>query len=244
MSHEFNSYINGTAVRIFIQNPLINTKNITTIIHNHKYVEFHMVFGGNIKMLIDNKKYTFSPGTVYSIPERVYHCCIDLEPQTQIVAFQAEIDLNVIEQHSINQTFIQEIIKILSKENFHLNCSKLSSLFSLTVSDFFQPICMKPSKDYAILIYEFISKNYNQNITVSELAKNLYLSDKQTERLTKKYSGYTLKKAITNYRIKISDFLEENTDMNKSEISKYVGYSNYSGYWKAKKSLCCNSDSF
>lgn len=244
MSYEFNSYINGAVARIFIQNPLMNAKNMTKIIHNHKYVEFHMVFGGSIKMLIDNKKYTFSSGTVYSIPQRVYHCCIDIEPQAQIVAFQAEIGLNAFEQHSVNEMFIKEIISILSKESFCSSCSEISPLFSLSVSEFFKPIQMKPSKDYALLIYEFISQNYNQNITVSELAKNLYLSDKQTERVTKKHSGYTLKKAIANYRMKISDFLEENTDMNKSEISKYVGYSNYSGYWKAKKYLCGDEDSF
>lgn len=237
MSYEFNAYLNGTIEKVFIQYPLINIKNTTKIIHNHRYVEFHIVFGGNIKMLIDNKEYTFSSGTVYSIPEGVYHCCIDLEPQTQIVAFQAEIGLNTFEQHSINPMFIKEMINILSKENFRLNCSKISSLFSFVISNFFQPIQMKPSKDYAMQIYEFISKNYNQNVTVSNLAKKLYLSDKQTERLVKKYTGYTFNKALINYRIKVADFLEKNTAMNKSKISNHIGYSSYSGYWKAKNSL-------
>lgn len=237
MSYELNSYINGAITKLYFQNPLMNAEGMTTITHNHKYTEFHIVFGGNIKMFIDNKKYTFSSGTVYSIPEEVYHCCVEAEPQTQIVAFQADIGLNVFEQYVIDQTIIKKIVDILSKESFYSSCSALSALLSFAVSDFFQSEHMQCSKDYAIAIYDFISRNYSYSMSVSELAKKLHLSDKQTERLTKKYTGYTFKKAMIHYRIKVANFLEKNTDMSKSEISNYVGYSNYSGYWKAKNSM-------
>lgn len=46
---------------------------------------------------------------------------------------------------------------------------------------------------------------------------------------------------MMSYRIKVADFLEKNTGMNQSEISNYVGYSDYSGYWKAKKLFKNNS---
>lgn len=237
MSYEFNSYINERVARVFVDNLLMDEKNMTTIIHNHKYAEFHIVYGGKAKIFINDNEYVFSSGSVYSIPAGTYHCYIKAEPQTQIIAFQTDIALNAFDRHSISETVIKEIINILKKEKFHSECSDISSLISFAVSGFFQPAEIKKSSDYAIVIYEFISKNYNQNINISELAKKLYLSDKQTERLVKKHMGLTFKKAMVNYRMKIASFLEKNTDMSKAEISRYVGYSDYSGYWKAKKQI-------
>ena len=244
MNYEFNSYINGADVKIFLSNPLMNEKNISKVIHSHKYTEFHMVSGGNLKILIGNKKYDFSSGAIYAIPGGMYHCYIEAEPRTQIVAFQADMYLEVFKHNSVSESVIDEIINILKNDCFCSNCSGISALFSFVASGFFSQIPIKQSKDDAILIYEFISMNYNKNISISKLSEILCLSDKQTERLVKKYTGYTFKKAMMNYRMKVAGFLEKNTDMDQSEISQYVGYSNYSGYWKAKKSLCRNADGF
>lgn len=233
MSCDCNSYVNGKIVKIILNNPLMNKKNITKIIHKHKYTEFHLIFGGSAKVFIENNEYMFLSGSIFSVPNETYHCYMDIEPQTQVVAFQADVPLKSFEKHFVSQDIIEKIIEILKKENY--NCYEISALFSFTVSKFFPSELMKRSKDYAALIYEFISKKYNQNIKISELAEELHLSVKQTERLVKKYTGYTFKKAIMNCRINVAEFLEKNTDMSKSEISEYVGYSNYSGYWKTKK---------
>lgn len=234
MIYEFNSYIHGTVVKIFLNPPFMDENNVTKIIHNHKYTEIHIVFGGNLKIFIENQTYVFSSGDTYAIPGGMYHCYSEVEPQTQIIAFQTDIALERFRQHAIPESVIEAMIRLLKQSGLSSDCSEVSALFSFVASAFFPTIPPQHSKDEAVLIYEFISKKYNQTTNVSELSQILCLSDKQTERLVKKYTGYTYKKAIMNYRLKVAKFLEENTDMNQSEISKYVGYVNYSGFWKAK----------
>lgn len=179
MIYELDSYINGNRTRIFISNPLMKEKNITKVLHTHKYTEFHIVFGGNIKVLIENKKYIFSSGSVYSVPGGAYHCYIEAEPNTHIVAFQTDDFQVAFEKHSVAEAVIKEIIDILEKEDFYSDSSGISALFSFVMSAFSPSVQIKQSKDDAAVIYEFISKNYNQNITVSELAKNyIFQTDK------------------------------------------------------------------
>lgn len=238
MNYEFNSYINGAVVKIFLINPLMDEHSMTKIIHSHKYTEFHMVTGGCLTALVENKKYVFYPGDIYAVPGGVYHCYTDAEAQTRVVAFQADIPFAAFGQRAGSESLIKEIVGILEKGRFHADCSGLSALFSFAASAFYAPEPTKQSKDNAILIYEFISNNYNRDSNISELSKILCLSDKQTERLVKLYTGYTFKKTIMNYRMEVANFLEQNTDLSKSEISRYVGYSNYSGFWKAKKLFC------
>lgn len=236
MNYELNAYVDDAVVKIFMKNTAVmNEKNITKIIHSHKYTEFHIVFGGDLEILIDNKKYKFSSGDIYAIPSRMYHCYLKTAPQTRIIAFQADIFLKEFKRSSISEAIIEEILDIMKNDCFISDCSGITSLFSFVVSKFYPPAPIKHSKDDAILIYEFISNNYNKNITISELSKVLCLSDKQTERLVKKYTGYSFKKTIINYRIKVANFLAKNTNMTEVEISDYIGYANYSGYWKAKK---------
>lgn len=237
MSYELDSFIGGRIAKIFLNVPLMNENNMTKIIHSHKYTELHIVFGGSLKAFIENREYVFSSGSVYVVPAGVYHCYTEAEPQTQIVAFQTDSCLNSFEQHLTEEDVIGKIINILKKKDFFRDCTGISALFSFVASQFFLPVPIKETKDYAAIIYEFISENYNKNIKLSELAEKIYLSNKQTERLVKKYTGYTFKKAVRNYRIKVADFLEKNTDMSQMEILDYVGYSDYSGYWKAKKSF-------
>lgn len=237
MSYEFNAFINGKVTKIFFNMPLMSEDNMTKIIHNHKYTEFHIVYGGSLKAFIENSEYIISSGSVYAVPAGLYHCYIEAEPNTLVAAFQTDAGLTDFEERSISNAVIKEFIGLLENNAFSNDCSALSGLFSFVAASFFTPVKPEETKDYATVIYEFISKNYNQRVQLSELAKKIYLSNKQTERWVKKYTGYTFKKAVMNYRIKVADFLEKNTDMSQTEISEYVGYSDYSGYWKAKKAF-------
>lgn len=113
----------------------------------------------------------------------------------------------------------------------------LSALLSYVASSFCPAECLRQTRDDAVLISEFISKNYNRSISVAELAKQLCLSTKQTERLVKKYTGHSFKEAVMRERLRVAAFLEANSDMSRTAIAAYIGYANYSGYCKAKKRL-------
>ncbi len=100
---------------------------------------------------------------------------------------------------------------------------------------------LKEITDPAVLIYEFFSMRYNRNIKLSDLAAFLNYSEKHTERLLKKHTGMTFKNKLIEYRMKTAGFLRKSTAMTMTEIAGYVGYSNYSGFWKARKEFLKNS---
>lgn len=237
MVYELNSYINGEKNKIFFQSLLMTKENVTKIIHNHRYAEIYIVFDSKAKFLIDNKSCTFSSGTAFLIPAGTYHCCIETDENTKLIAFQTDIKSDCFLSRDISHNIISQIVSMAEKEDFIFNGAELSALLSVVANSFFPKVLIKQTQDYAAVIFEFLSDNYNREVKISELSKKLYLSDKQTTRLVKKYTGYTFKNAVANYRIKVADFLEKNTDMSKADIAVYVGYSSYSGYWKTKMRL-------
>ena len=47
----------------------------------------------------------------------------------------------------------------------------------------------------------------------------------------------SFKQNLLKKRMEIADFLKMYTEMTDLEISKYVGYETYSGYYKARKAI-------
>ena len=84
-------------------------------------------------------------------------------------------------------------------------------------------------------IREFFSLHYNKSIQLSDLAKELHLSNMQTQRIVKKYTDKTFGENLLIQRMTIAENLMETSDMSLLEISEYVGYHSYCGFWKAYK---------
>lgn len=237
MIFELDLYISKSVKKAYFHNYLMNENNISKIIHNHKYAEIHMIFGGDAEILVGGEKIVCTSGTACIIPSEEYHCYLSINPKVQTFAFQIDMHFSEFKIQKFPESIISEIFNILKNERFNYNCGCLEALLSYVTSAFSENISAETSKDYAIAIYDFISKNYNRNATLAELAQKLSFSEKQTERLIKKYMNCTFKKALVNYKMVVADFLEKNTDMTKTEIANYVGYANYSGYLKAKKTF-------
>lgn len=235
MFFEFDLYINQTVNKAYFQNFLMNDSSISKIIHNHKYSEIHMIYGGDAEILVSGEKKLCRSGTVCVIPGEVYHCYLSASPTAQIVAFQFDMPCSDFKIREFPASILAEIFGIFRSGDLHNDCGSLEALLSYFASAFSANVSPKQSKNYAVVIYDFISKNYNKNVTLGELARILCFSEKQTERLIKKHMGCTFKKALINYKMVVADFLESNTSMTKSEIASYVGYANYSSYLKAKK---------
>ena len=92
-----------------------------------------------------------------------------------------------------------------------------------------------PITDYAFLIYEFFSSRYNEDVMLSDLAKELRLSERQAQRLIKKHTGKTFGQMMTEKRLSMAKTLLNNSNFSKSEISEKVGFRSYGGFWKAFK---------
>ena len=78
-------------------------------------------------------------------------------------------------------------------------------------------------------------KNYNKNITLDDLAKELMLSKKQAEREVQRTTGNTFTKELSKRRINAAVILTQTTSLPLTKISTLVGYSSYCGFYKAYK---------
>ena len=122
--------------------------------------------------------------------------------------------------------------------------SKLKALLSYICSDFLVVETEKvknPITNRELIIEEFFAKKYNSNATLDDLARELMLSHKQTEREVKKFTGNTFVGEMSKRRIKAAIMLSQTTNLSLTEISKLVGYTSYCGFYKAYKNMFHNS---
>ena len=62
------------------------------------------------------------------------------------------------------------------------------------------------------------------------LAKTLFLSERQTRKLVKKFMGEDYKNIIIRRRMELAEIYLANPDKSLEEIAWQVGYSSYSGF--------------
>ena len=87
---------------------------------------------------------------------------------------------------------------------------------------------------------EFLRRNFNKNITISDLANTLHLSTKQASRIFYNEFGQSFKDYLANMRLTSAKSLLSETDMSVFEVSENVGYGTYNGFFtmfKAKTGL-------
>ena len=98
---------------------------------------------------------------------------------------------------------------------------------------------MTDIKDREFLMHEFLERSYASEVSLSDLAKELNLSEKQTERVVKEITGNTFRQEIKKRRMEWAKQLLADGGLTLEEVSHMVGYKSYSGFWKAIK---CDKD--
>lgn len=91
----------------------------------------------------------------------------------------------------------------------------------------------KESRIYKI--HHIINSHYTDDITLKEIAKTMYLSERQIRRIIYKYHGCTFSQLICKMRMKSAYELLTTTDMKILEIASFVGYDSLSGFYSAFK---------
>ncbi len=91
-----------------------------------------------------------------------------------------------------------------------------------------------------MLIHSF----YDENISIEDVAKVLYLSQSQTIRLIRRYFGMTWKELIIKKRMEVALWSIANDSMPISEIASLAGYGSERGFYIAFKKYFGKSPSF
>lgn len=222
--------------KAFLQNGFYRHNMSFSPLHSHNYSEIHMIASGSVKFFIKDREYIMDSGSILIIPQKTYHQVSSSEPDVLHCAFQLEYEKASFHVQKITPQILSDLMTEINSAFKNNDYSRVSPYLSLVCSKLLvNKECAIPNTDYGFLIYEFFSNHYNEDIRVSDLAKELSLSEKQTQRLVKKYIGKTFWQAVTDKRMAMADNIMKNSLLSKTNISQNVGYRSYGGFWKAYK---------
>ena len=229
--------IGNNAKKVFMKSGFKDATWRFSPLHSHHYGEMHIICDGELSFFIKDKEYVFSGGNIVILPPRVFHSVRVISDESLHFAFQLDLDLDEFKTVKISNHIIKDFFN-------ELKISATTEIFA-TVSSYIALFCSKALgktmlnieklDDPGYTICEFFSNHYNEDIKVSDLAKVLSFSEKQTERLVLKYTGKTFKQELVSHRMEMARYLEKHTTMTMTEIAEYVGYKSYNGFWKAYK---------
>lgn len=238
MYNELNiSVLNENHRAFFMNGFLSSSKETATNLHKHNFSEIHFITGGNAVFLVGENKMHLESGHIMIIPQGKFHCCLQKDNSTLHNAFQVDFDVKEVRKADIGSGVISNLFSEIESLKKTGDYTKVSAYISLFCS-YLCPEGMRssePVSDYGFIIQEFISTNYNKKIKLSDLADELHLSERQTERLVRLHTGNSFKEEVRKIRINVAHQLLSSSGMTLSEIAQYVGYESYAGFWKAMK---------
>ena len=82
------------------------------------------------------------------------------------------------------------------------------------------------------IMEEYVTRNFQKQITLADLAAVIHLSEKQTARVFVKNFGITFKQYIKQMRLNSAKYLLAETDIPLDRIASEAGYLSYNGFYK------------
>ena len=229
-----NAIISDNTPKIFFDEIYITFS--PTHIHTHGHSEIQVVGDGNILLTVNNQKIRVGSYEAVLIPANAFHSTECDAPPARFFSFHLEHPISEGAIIKIPKDFAEDFFKKL-QQGISENTPSLyiNQIMFITAELINNNKATKIPEDYKYIINEFFSHNYNKNITVANMANELSLSAVQTQRIIKQHTGKTFGENLLEYRMTVANNLIETTDMTMEQIASYVGYSTYSGFWKAHK---------
>jgi AraC-like DNA-binding protein len=205
-------------------------------LHSHYYAELHLFARGGGVYTTPEKEYTVHAGELLVFPAGVYHACLAIAPEAEHIDFQITDTAEGIVHKQLPSGIAPALFAEIKRLGENRTSERLRAYLSLLCAEAKGDAGDEPLtviEDRAFLIHEYMTRNYNRDITLADIAKFLCLSEKQTGRLIHQYTGLHFKDALTRYRMEAAGQLIAANSHTLSEVAELVGYHSYSGFWKA-----------
>lgn len=203
-----------------------------TAYHRHHYCEIHIIVSGEACFAMEDREWTAKESHAILIPAGRYHAVSMHGENPERIVFYADCDEGTEICKPIAHDLIQEIrSRVIGSGDVRNVYNHL--FFILNELSQTRGYRLTHLKDDTIRIMEFFAHNYSRDIGLADLARELHLSEMQTQRVTKKCTGMTFGQNLLTQRMTVAENLMHHTEMSMQEISEYVGYRSYCGFWKA-----------
>ena len=242
MNTEFIINVNDFEAKIYMQIGFFNHGDISYPMHKHLFGEIHVFLSGNATLCYNESKTELSTGDVLYMPADIEHKYQNFSKDAKRITFLIDRENNsaLPTKSTLPSGFLPLLCYEIEEYVRTGRDGKLKPLLSYICSSFFVSGTKKsliPITNRELIIEEFFSKKYNSNVTLDDLAKELMLSRKQTEREVKRITGNTFIGELSKRRIDAAILLTQTTSLPLVKISEIVGYSSYCGFYKAYKRI-------
>lgn len=237
MNYQINVNLPSGKVQAFLQNGFFSTIQPSGILHKHRYGEIHVISGGTALFRVGGEEISVSGTSIIFIPSGMFHTYLSIDKDSLHSAFQIESGIKEVTLAHCTDAILQDFFRELSLCGNTNNFGTISSYISLFCGylDKSSTLYAKPINDYGFLIHEFFTNNYTSSITLTELAEVLHLSSRQAERLVIEHTGNSFRDELCKIRVTVAKELLKTTNMSLTEVSRYVGYRSYAGFYKAMR---------
>ena len=237
MNYEIKTEINDLPANIYLQSGFFDHENIPFPFHSHSFPEIHIFLSGQAILKYENTEISVNAGDVCLVPDNVYHIYNYIAPGSRRITFLIDTPMICTSIRCAKfpvtlEPLLCHEIQLFSRTGVD---NRMKSLISYICAPLFEsenkPLI--PVKNRQFIINEFFAKKYNTDVTLYDLAQELCLGIKQTEREVKKYTGNSFRDELRRKRIEMANILMKTTDFPLTKISELVGYTTYSGFFKA-----------
>lgn len=259
MEIEFNVVLDraNCHIRAVRSSPLPNeTRNDRP--HKHYSVEFHCVFSGEeiITLPLENREIRLTAGNILLLPLEIYHGVMTRGTAVERICFYfsaeptgkepsplVDLFLNIKEPTVFSgdeaKSFIEQCRRLCvpSQEPLlELRQGMLFANIALNLMGRVSGVQETSHSAYPLTlqqkwaIEDYISQHYTDNSGIAGLAKALYLSERQTRTLVKRYFGADYKTMIISRRMELAEIYLKDFSKRLEDIAYEVGYRSYSGF--------------
>lgn len=232
-------------------------------LHKHNYTEVFLCTGGSLTVCTESMQIPLCCGDMLLIPPDILHHCLPAEREgdaASIFGVMAEQCTDEQDQDLFGQ--ISPILtdgairlfqhaealsplvpRILSAPNSpHSACLTVKLLefmmeapCTVVANRSSEESSSMPDKDRQRIarLEMLINGGFNYNLTLSQAAAALYLSERQLARIVGKYYGMTLQKLVTHKRMETAANLLATTDESSEAIGLKVGFGAKSSFYRA-----------
>ena len=216
---------------VFLQEGFFDCRSGPTSLHKHRYTEVHLTCGGECEYLVGERRITLRPEQALILPPDVFHECLSATAGSLHTAFQTDFPVGEVLRKNLPCGIVNHLCELIASG---ASPGKLSATLGFICAEIFDLSApMIPLRDPAFIIHERLANQYATDLSLSDLAEELGLSKKQTERMIVRHTGNTFRTELTRRRMEAARHLIETEDVSLAEASERVGYKSYSGFWKA-----------
>ena len=226
--------------------------------HNHFSIEFHCVFSGQeiITLPHESQEIVLTAGQILLLPQGSYHGVYTKDTPVERVCFNfsaeptenksspiVDLFLNiqkpVLFGHEEVATLIEQCQQLCRLDHSPLLETRQGILFLNMALNLMShipgvstdtPVVDPLSLRQKWIIEDYITQRCTDNTGIRGLAQVLFLSQRQTSSLVKRFLGQDYKSIIIQRRMELAEIYLQDPDKRLEDIALEVGYRSYSGF--------------